>query len=87
MWARSSGLPYMIRFRTGDFKTERVRRVSRLLRMTIYGGRSGDYITEVRAGTKVAPSLVRRVAQACFKLTTYGAFVTISGSLETEFPG
>ena len=49
--------------------------------------RSGDYSTVLTAGNKALLSLANRFRQAWFKLTTHGAFVTISGSLGTEFPG
>ena len=49
--------------------------------------RSGDYSTVLTAGNKVDRSLAKTVPQAWLKLTTHGAFVTITDSLETEFPG
>ncbi len=51
------------------------------------GGRPQDYITVDRAENKAFPSLVKTARQAWLKLTTHGAFVTITGSLETDFPG
>ena len=49
--------------------------------------RSGDYSTVLTAGNKVNRSLAKNVRQAWFNLTTHRAFVTITDSLETEFPG
>ncbi len=86
-WARSRVLSYSISFVTGNLMTKRFRGVSRPPRTPICGRRSGDYSTEVRAGTKAAASLVKTLCQAWLKLTTHGAFVTITDSLETEFPG
>ncbi len=56
--------------------------------MNVRGGRrSQDYITVDRAENKAFSRLTRTVRQAWLKLTTHRAFVTITGSLETEFPG
>ena len=49
--------------------------------------RSGDYSTVWTAGNTVDRSLTKTVRQAWLKLTTQGAFVTITDSLEAEFPG
>ena len=51
------------------------------------GARSEDYSTVDGAENKAFPSLVRTTRQAWHKLTTHRAFVTITSSLETEFPG
>ena len=53
----------------------------------ICGRRTSDYITGAKAGTKAVLRLVMRACQAWVKLTTHGAFVTITVSLATEFPG
>ena len=49
--------------------------------------RSEDYSTVDKAENKAFLSLVEPIRQAWLKLTTHRAFVTITGSLETEFPG
>ena len=51
------------------------------------GGHPEDYIIVERAENRAFYTFVRTTRQAWLKLTTHRAFVTITGSLETEFPG
>ena len=51
--------------------------------MNAYGGQAlGDYITVYKAGNKVVSSFVKGSRQAWLKLTSHGAFVTITCGLE-----
>ena len=83
----------MKKFRTVGSRTERVyKRGAISERMSadqnaVDSGRPDDYSIVERAEIEAFSGLAGTACQAWLKLTTHRAFVTITGSLETEFPG
>ena len=83
----------MNRFRTVGSRTERVFNdgaiSERMLAAhdAVGSGRPDDYSTVEIAEIKAFPSFAGTACQAWLKLTSNRAFVTITSSRETEFPG